>query len=338
MSSIKKRKSHDNDDPSTATPTKVTDIVPSKKRRRVSAGEEGGEVSKLEGKKKKKSKKDKKKVSAASEETELETQEQGGEAEADVDPSAAKDVDTIDPKSSSSTSSSKKSSKKDKKKKTTAPTDSEPTASAPTTAEAGAEAEEAEPDSDAKKRFIVFVGNLPYSATAEHITTHFSSVHPTAVRLLHQKNAPSRSRGIAFVEFARYDHMKTALKLFHHSVFKCPSPSSSSNGRGGRDRQNSRGNKWGGNTAGEEAGMEERKINVELTAGGGGNTEYRKERIRAKNEKLNEERIRRAQEEARVRDKKDREKGEKGGDKAEAEEEKSTAGAVHPSRRRRVHG
>ncbi|KAJ2981546.1 hypothetical protein NUW58_g6663 [Xylaria curta] len=86
--------------------------------------------------------------------------------------------------------------------------------------------------------------------------------------------------------------------------------------------------------------MEERKINVELTAGGGGNTEYRRERIRAKNEKLNEERARRAQEEARVRDKKEREKAAKnaGGDKADAEEKEGGAHAVHPSRRRRVHG
>ncbi|KAH8157092.1 hypothetical protein CIB48_g11151, partial [Xylaria polymorpha] len=209
---------------------------------------------------------------------------------------------------------------------TTTPTESNrPQQKPPPDAEAEAEAE-ADPsaDPDAKKRFIVFVGNLPYSATAEQITAHFASVHPASVRLLHQKNDPSRSRGIAFVEFARYDYMKTALKLFHHSVFKCPASAS----------KPSRGNKWGGSS---EPGIEERKINVELTAGGGGNTEYRRERIRAKNEKLNEERVRRAQEEARVRDKKEREKanGKKGGD-AEVEEEKSAADAVHPSRRRQV--
>ncbi|KAI0545861.1 hypothetical protein F4679DRAFT_445870 [Xylaria curta] len=319
MSSTKKRKSNTDDDAVTATPTKAMDIS-SKKRRR---GEEGEEVSKLE-RKKKKSKKDKKKASTNEETAAVETQQ---EQEVEAEPKDAADT---------TTSTSSKNRKKDKKK-TTAESEP-PTTSTPTDATSAPETEEADP-SDPKKRFIVFVGNLPYSATVPQITTHFSSVHPTSVRLLHQKNDPSRSRGIAFVEFARYDHMKTALKLFHHSVFKCPASSNSKgSGRGvGGGRQNIRGNKWGGNnTPGQaEEQMEERKINVELTAGGGGNTEYRKERIRAKNEKLNEERARRAQEEARVRDKKEREKGKKGGDE---EQEKSPADAVHPSRRRQVHG
>jgi nucleolar protein 6 len=40
-----------------------------------------------------------------------------------------------------------------------------------------------------------------------------------SVRALTQKDNPTKSKGIAFVEFEGYDHMKTCLKLFHHSMF-----------------------------------------------------------------------------------------------------------------------
>jgi nucleolar protein 6 len=39
------------------------------------------------------------------------------------------------------------------------------------------------------------------------------------VRLLTQRDNPTKSRGIAFVEFGRYDHMKTCLEKFHHTEF-----------------------------------------------------------------------------------------------------------------------
>lgn len=63
------------------------------------------------------------------------------------------------------------------------------------------------------------IGNLPFSATTESITAHFASVHPQSVRHLTKKEDPTKSKGCAFVEFAGYDHMKTCLKLMHHSTF-----------------------------------------------------------------------------------------------------------------------
>ena len=68
-------------------------------------------------------------------------------------------------------------------------------------------------------RFICFIGNLPYTATADAVRAHFATIHPTNVRLLTQREDPTRSRGIAFVEFGRYDHMKTCLEKFHHTEF-----------------------------------------------------------------------------------------------------------------------
>ena len=70
-------------------------------------------------------------------------------------------------------------------------------------------------------RHIVFVGNLPFSATAASITAHFSSLSPIAVRCLRNKgdDAPP-CRGIAFVEFGKVWHMRTCLDKFHHSWFE----------------------------------------------------------------------------------------------------------------------
>jgi len=70
-----------------------------------------------------------------------------------------------------------------------------------------------------KTRFIVFVGNLPFTATADSVRAHFAALHPISVRLLTQRDDPSKSRGIAFVEFGRFDHMKTCLDKMHHSIF-----------------------------------------------------------------------------------------------------------------------
>jgi nucleolar protein 6 len=68
-------------------------------------------------------------------------------------------------------------------------------------------------------RFICFVGNLPFTASRAAVERHFSSLSPISVRLLTQRDDPSKSRGIAFVEFGRYDHMKTCLAKFHHTEF-----------------------------------------------------------------------------------------------------------------------
>lgn len=63
------------------------------------------------------------------------------------------------------------------------------------------------------------IGNLPYSATADSVREHFTSVKPTSVRLLTHRDNPSKSKGIAFMEFGTYGHMKSCLEHFHHSEF-----------------------------------------------------------------------------------------------------------------------
>lgn len=154
-------------------------------------------------------------------------------------------------------------------------------------------------------------GNLPFTATKSDIEKHFSSLQPTSVRLLTEKGNPKRSRGIAFVEFGEFGHMKTCLAKFHHTEFA-------------------------------DADGNMRRINVELTAGGGGKTPARQDKIKAKNVKLNEERARRiqAEEEAKAAEKK---KGGAGGEgEAKGDANKKDGGAepqpededwVHPSRR-----
>lgn len=106
-------------------------------------------------------------------------------------------------------------------------------------------------------RFIVFIGNLPFTATKESITKHFAAVKPKSVRHLTKKEDPKKSKGVAFLEFEGYDHMKTCLKLYHHSEFN-------------------------------DGISPARQINVELSAGGGGNSKERKAKIGEKNTKLNE--------------------------------------------------
>lgn len=126
-------------------------------------------------------------------------------------------------------------------------------------------------------RFILFVGNLPYAITQEDLSKHFKNCKPDRIRIRQDK-------GIAFLEFDNdtreiQSKMELALRL-HHSTL--------------------------GN----------RKINVELTVGGGGNSENRLNKLKEKNEKLHDERKTRAT-------------------KEEAEKSKkaaNTPSGVHPSR------
>lgn len=66
---------------------------------------------------------------------------------------------------------------------------------------------------------MLYVGNLPFTATGESIRKHFAAIHPKSIRHLTKKDEPTKSRGCAFVEFEGYDHMKSCLKSFHHSLF-----------------------------------------------------------------------------------------------------------------------
>jgi len=110
--------------------------------------------------------------------------------------------------------------KKQKKSKTpaTEATDHPSAAAAKPTANGEAEQQSQEQIGRKGERFIVFVGNLPFSATKDTITAHFKKVEPADVRLMTHKDS-GKSKGFAFLEFEKYDRMRTCLKLYHHSVF-----------------------------------------------------------------------------------------------------------------------
>ncbi|KAJ7193375.1 hypothetical protein GGX14DRAFT_528087 [Mycena pura] len=111
-----------------------------------------------------------------------------------------------------------------------------------------------------KQRFILFVGNLKYTTTAEAIKAHFAACDPPpTVRLRTPKPSTSgkpvtKSKGCAFVEFTHRNALQQGLKL-HQSE------------------------------------LEGRRINVELTAGGGGKGEARLSKLRERNKGLFNQRL-----------------------------------------------
>ena len=122
------------------------------------------------------------------------------------------------------------------------------------------------------KRYIVFLGNLPHQPSdtlQPAIAAHFP-IPPIHIRIPTKKptNSP---QGYAFLEFDSSSALEKALRL-HHTV------------------------------------LLGRKVNVELTAGGGGRGENRMGKIKVRNEGLEEERRRRVLEEA-VKGKKEVESG-----------------------------
>lgn len=139
-------------------------------------------------------------------------------------------------------------------------------------------------------RNIVFVGNLPFTANPATIRQHFANVKPTSVRCLTKDGKEDTCRGFAFIEFANPTHMRTCLDKMHHTVFN-------------------------------DGVSPARKINVELTAGGGGNKSNRTEKIKQRNAKLAENRTKRIEKENK--EKKTNTTGE--------DTSASTEG-VHPSR------
>ncbi|KAL7417530.1 hypothetical protein BDY24DRAFT_437870 [Mrakia frigida] len=118
-----------------------------------------------------------------------------------------------------------------------------------------------------KARFILFVGNLPFTTTGPEVATFFEEhikFKPT-VRLLTSKPDPNakgkareggKSRGIAFVEFTSSTPLQAAL-LLHHIPF--PTPDSP------------------------------RLLNIELTSGGGGSSVARKTKIATKNSSMRQQ-------------------------------------------------
>ncbi|KAJ7631219.1 hypothetical protein FB45DRAFT_1059076 [Roridomyces roridus] len=117
---------------------------------------------------------------------------------------------------------------------------------------------EADKNSEVKQRFILFVGNLKYTTTAEAIKAHFAACDPPpTVRLRTPKATPGRpvikSKGCAFVEFTHRNALQQGLKL-HQSE------------------------------------LEGRKINVELTVGGGGKGDGRITKLKERNKGLFDQR------------------------------------------------
>ncbi|KAI9277487.1 hypothetical protein BY458DRAFT_472326 [Sporodiniella umbellata] len=109
-------------------------------------------------------------------------------------------------------------------------------------------------DKPAESRYIIFVGNLPFNTTKEELEKHFESVETIKSTRLMTDKATGKPKGFAFMEFENSKELNKAL-AFHHTFFK------------------------------------KRQINVELTAGGGGNKSgARKEKLLEKNKRLTEER------------------------------------------------
>ncbi|KAI0931830.1 hypothetical protein AcW2_000623 [Taiwanofungus camphoratus] len=122
-----------------------------------------------------------------------------------------------------------------------------------------------------KQRYILFVGNLKYTTTREAVQKHFAACDPPpTVRLMTSKpsssaKATTKSKGFAFLEFTHRNALQQALKL-HQSE------------------------------------LEGRMINVELTAGGGGKSQSRIERVKQRNRQLHEQRQKRLEKQHGLKD------------------------------------
>lgn len=137
-----------------------------------------------------------------------------------------------------------------------------------------------------KTRFILFVGNLPYGITEDDLAVHFQGAHPDTIRT-------RKDKGIAFLEFdassQNIQHrMEVALRL-HHSTLK------------------------------------NRKVNVELTAGGGGNSKSRVQKLKEKNKHLKDQR------KSRIKSQ-EKEISSNGKIKTSDNEKASSLQEIHPSR------
>ncbi|CEP64645.1 Nop6p LALA0_S12e03642g [Lachancea lanzarotensis] len=102
-------------------------------------------------------------------------------------------------------------------------------------------------------RFLIFVGNLPKGVTKVDIQAHFKSSSPDEIRVRPDKN-------IAFLEFDADKDQKNIQSRMDVALLQ------------------------------HKTEMQGRKINVELTVGGGGNSQARLEKLKAKNLKMDDER------------------------------------------------
>ncbi|EIN14028.1 hypothetical protein PUNSTDRAFT_57376 [Punctularia strigosozonata HHB-11173 SS5] len=130
-----------------------------------------------------------------------------------------------------------------------------------TTSSADGVEEASNPSKPRKQKYILFAGNLKYTTTKEAIAAHFSCCEPQPrIRLQTPKtdkpNIRQKTKGFAFLEFDEKKPLQQALKM-HLSV------------------------------------LDGRKINVELTVGGGGKSEARITKLRERNKELHAQRQKR---------------------------------------------
>lgn len=68
-----------------------------------------------------------------------------------------------------------------------------------------------------RRRYILFVGNLPYKASADDIKKHFRAAGEASVRLMTDKKT-RKPKGFAFVEFPDLATFTKGL-AYHHTTF-----------------------------------------------------------------------------------------------------------------------
>lgn len=65
----------------------------------------------------------------------------------------------------------------------------------------------------------LFVGSLPFKATEEELTEHFSQAGTvTSVRIITDRDS-GRSKGFGFVEMASDEDAEKAIEMFHEKDF-----------------------------------------------------------------------------------------------------------------------
>jgi nucleolar protein 6 len=303
----KSKKSKKSDEPATDRPAEVAEVTESDKKKDKKSKKDKKDKKEKKEKKEKKSKKERKaSEEPAADDVEPATKDtmQRDFIAFDTEPAKESATNGVEAskKDKKKSKKDKKKSKKDKKaKKETNGTETATNgdvngatngANGATTGEEE-DAANGETAPQKKERFIVFVGNLPFTATKEDLAQHFAKVHPASIRLMTDKST-GKSKGFCFLDFDGYDKMKTCLKLYHHSVM--------------------------------QDGKKGRKINVELTAGGGGNTDSRKAKIQTKNEKLHDERQRRREHEEKQAQRKEVKEAKSG----KGKDAEKTNGAVQP--------
>ncbi|CDO93656.1 unnamed protein product [Kluyveromyces dobzhanskii CBS 2104] len=147
-------------------------------------------------------------------------------------------------------------------------------------------------------RFIVFVGNLGHEIKESQLQAHFKSSSPDTIRMRQDK-------GIAFLEFDGDKDHENIQRRMDQALLQ------------------------------HKTTLADRKINVELTVGGGGNSATRLEKLKSKNEKLDAERSQRMTKlinDSRANRKTDEDADSNAATKNESTAPASAPAGIHPDR------